>query len=135
VEHGRQVINISGQWMWNDDEGEPTTISGNGALFYTHSNYKTWLKTNVVDLFSDAGKTKLSVANYLQFTHDLLTAKNGFHNQNIGILNLDTAALIFDHFTNGNLIIYGNTDYYIDDISNPNILNAEASPTEVNYML
>ena len=98
----------------------------NGNIIkYTSDNYKDWLKTSITDIYSSAGKDKLNPKKYLSESNS----------NDIFILNLDSTSLIFDHFINGNLIIYGNTDYFIDDIANTNILNEEPTAQEVNYML
>jgi hypothetical protein len=59
---------------------------------------------------STAGKLKLSPKDYLKYYYEKESK------QDICILDLDATALIFEYFNNGNLIIYGNTNYFIDDI-------------------
>jgi hypothetical protein len=112
----RQVIKKDGSWGWADEEKTQ-------ALWYEKSTYKNWLQLNLTETMSNAGKTKLSPREYLYWSHKNYIDSNREHEQNVFVLDLKTTSLIFEHFINGNLIIYGNTDYFIDDITYPNILN------------
>lgn len=102
------------------DDGNIVTISG--------TNYTEYLKLTTTDTFSSIAAEKISPSTYLIANTD----NNG---DDISILSLGNTSLLFDYFNTGNLILYGNTDYFIDDIANPNIFNDEVPASEVNFVL
>lgn len=98
------------------------TISG--------SNYTDYLKLSTTDTFSSIAENKISPFDYLTTNNIDNTGNN-----DISTLSLGSTSLLFDYFNTGNLILYGNTDYFIDDIANKNIFSDEVPAAEVNFVL